>query len=388
MFKFITVLIICILAGVEVDLFIPSFPELQRVFALTPFMVQCTLSLNFIAYCLCCLFIGALADRFNRRNVLLISLIVFVIGSICCVTAQHFSMLLIGRFLQGAGMAGPAVLAFVIISDDYPIEKQPAMLGTLNGIITIAMAFAPVVGSYVNMCFDWHGNFVVLLGLGLVSLIAGFFAIPSKPGNPATSLSLKTYLLLFKSKSFISHVLAVCLLCTAYWVFIGMAPILYMEDLGVPLAHFGYYQGAIAGSFSIVSLISSLLLNQYTEKKCFYVGTAICTISAIIVLIIVIRGLQSPLLLTGAMLLLAVGIVFPVNILYPHSLECVANAKSRASAIVISVRLIMTAGGLGIVSYLYKGTFFPIGILIFVTLVLGVLTIYIMSKEKMLTLKE
>jgi DHA1 family bicyclomycin/chloramphenicol resistance-like MFS transporter len=43
MFRFITILLIQILAGMEIDLFIPSFPELQKVFCLSPFLVQLTL---------------------------------------------------------------------------------------------------------------------------------------------------------------------------------------------------------------------------------------------------------------------------------------------------------------------------------------------------------
>ena len=72
--RFFTALCIALLAGMEVDLFVPSFPELTHVFQLTPltpFMVQLTLSLNFIAYCTCALFTGALGDRFGRRPVLL-----------------------------------------------------------------------------------------------------------------------------------------------------------------------------------------------------------------------------------------------------------------------------------------------------------------------------
>jgi len=42
---FITVIIIEILAGAEIDIFVPSFPELQRVFGLSPFMVELTLGL-------------------------------------------------------------------------------------------------------------------------------------------------------------------------------------------------------------------------------------------------------------------------------------------------------------------------------------------------------
>lgn len=90
MLKFITILLFEVLYGVEIDLFIPSFPQLQEAFNLTPFLVQLTISVNLIAFCLCCLFAGTLGDRFNRRHVLLCGLFIFVLGSICCVTALSF----------------------------------------------------------------------------------------------------------------------------------------------------------------------------------------------------------------------------------------------------------------------------------------------------------
>src|SRR4051812_1297398 len=110
MFRFFTVLMICILAGAEVDLFTPSFPELQRIFHLSPFMVQFTLSANFVAYCICSLFAGTLGDRYSKRSVILVSLGVFTLGSLLCVSALNYSTLIIGRILQGAGISGPAVL--------------------------------------------------------------------------------------------------------------------------------------------------------------------------------------------------------------------------------------------------------------------------------------
>ena len=116
----LTILVIGVLAGAEVDLFTPSFPELKQVFNLSPFLVFLTVSINFISYCVCSLFAGTLGDRFNRRTVMLSSLSIFILGSFCCVFANHFSILILGRFLQGAGMAGPAVLGYVIIADLTP----------------------------------------------------------------------------------------------------------------------------------------------------------------------------------------------------------------------------------------------------------------------------
>lgn len=364
---FITILMICILAGAEVDLFIPSFPELQRIYHLSPFLVQFTLSANFIAYCISSLFAGALGDRFNRRTVLLVSLVIFVIGSLFCVFAANYPLLVIGRILQGAGMAGPACIGYVIIADQYPLEKQPAMLGVLNGITTMAMALAPVVGSYVNLYFGWRGNFVILLLLGIMGLVMGALYIPNRAGDKDVSLSPTTYLPLLQSEKLMTFVWAIGFLVVPYWVFIGMAPIFYMEGMQVDLKHFGFYQGAIAGVFSVVSILSPKILTKFGQENCLYYSKWLCILAAFITLIITLLEIHQPLVITSLMLIFAGAVVFPINILYPMSLEALPNTKSRASAIINGLRLLLTAGFLELISYFYTGKFYPIGLTIFAT---------------------
>jgi DHA1 family bicyclomycin/chloramphenicol resistance-like MFS transporter len=372
---YLTILIIGILTGAEVDLFIPSFPELQKIYDLSPFLVQLTLSVNFIAYCVCSLFAGALGDRYNRRTVILVSLAVFVVGSLFCVFSMNYSMLIVGRFLQGAGMAGPAVMGYVIIADQYPIEKQAAMLGTLNGMVTLMMALAPVLGSYVNLYFSWRGNFVILLGLGIVCLILGYFVIPYRAGDKAVSLSPKTYLPLLASKKLMTFVWGIGFLVVPYWVFIGMAPILYMEDMGVDIRHFGFYQGAIAGVFSVVSIFSPKILERFGQMNCLSYSKKISFVAAIGALIMTLLDVHHPLIITGLMLVFAGAVVFPINILYPLSLELVENAKSRTAALIQGLRLLLTAFFLELISYFYTGKFMPIGLAIFFTTMISLLFI-------------
>ncbi|MFN7098124.1 MAG: MFS transporter, partial [Gammaproteobacteria bacterium] len=57
----VAVILMDLLAGMEFDLFVPSFPELQTQFNLTPFWVEALLSANFIGYCLSLFFVGSLA---------------------------------------------------------------------------------------------------------------------------------------------------------------------------------------------------------------------------------------------------------------------------------------------------------------------------------------
>ncbi len=88
-----------ILVGAEIDLFVPSFPELQEVFALTPFMVELTLGVNLGAHCLICPLAGTLGDRYGRKPIIMLGLSIFIVGSIFCTFASTYWQVLLGRFL-------------------------------------------------------------------------------------------------------------------------------------------------------------------------------------------------------------------------------------------------------------------------------------------------
>jgi len=210
MLLLVAIVFTIILAGAEVDIFTPSFPELQRHFGLTPFMVQLTLSMNFVGYCASSLYVGPLGDRYGKRPIILGSLIIFIVGSIFCLAGPTYWILILGRLLQGLGMSGPAVLAFVIIADVYPLERQASLMGTMNGLIAFSMALAPVIGSFVNLYYGWRGNFFVLFAISIISFGLCYWALPHDKPNPAAKVSLTSYIPLMKSKLLMKYVFAIC----------------------------------------------------------------------------------------------------------------------------------------------------------------------------------
>jgi DHA1 family bicyclomycin/chloramphenicol resistance-like MFS transporter len=371
---FIAVAFIEFLAGMEVDIFILSYPELQQQFGLSPAKVQLCLSLNFITYCIGSLYDGPLGDRYGLRRVILTGLVIFIIGSVACSFAADFSYILLGRILQGLGMAAPACLGYVVIAERYPIERQAAMFGTLNGFTNIAVAIAPVIGSYIALYAGWRGNFAALLVLALIAMGFCLFVIPyDSRENKDISLSLKAYKPFLESKTFKNYLIVLCVYNFTYWVFIGMGSILYVEGFGVSLASFGYYQGAVAGSFALMSLLSPKLLSKFGHQKCFKVAIILITIFASLIGLVAVLDIRSPLLITTLMCFLTMSTVFPVNILYPLLLDIVPNAKSRAASVNNVARLIGSAICIESASYAYNGTFLQIGLLIFGLSIVGLI---------------
>lgn len=371
-----TTLIIGILGGAEVDIFVPSFPDLQKTFDLTPFMVELTLGLNLTAHCFTSLIVGNLGDRYGRRPIILIGLVIFLIGSIFCVFAEAYWHMLLGRILQGIGVSGPVVLSYVVIADLYSTEKQQKIMGSLNGIIGLAMACAPVVGSYVNYYYSWQGNFSVLLILAVVCFILGFIFLPKSQKNPTVSLSLKEYIPIVQTKTTFYYIATLVLVLQGFWIFVGMSPIFYMEELGVSLTDFGFYQGALAGSFSLISLNSRYLLNRFGQKKCFSFCVILLALFMVVMPILMIFNVRDPLLITSVMLLQSVGLIFPITILWPLMLQTIPDALSRISAVAVSARLIFTAFSIQLASYFYDGTIRSLGAVMWIFTALAFLAGY------------
>ncbi len=361
MYLFITILIMGILGGAEVDIFVPSFPDLQHAFNLSPFMVELTLAVNLTAHCLTSLIVGNLGDRYGRRPIILIGLGVFIVGSVFCIFSTAYWQLLFGRFLQGAGVSAPVVLSYLVIADKYSTAKQQQLMGVLNGALTLGMAFAPVVGSYVNMFFHWQGNFVLLLILSVACLGFGWAFLPKGVKNPKVSLSLREYKPIFHSKVALYYIATIILGLQSYWIFIGMSPIFYMEDLGVSLQGFGFYQGALAVTFSIGSFSSGFFLKKFGQKNCFFFSIFLLVAFTIMLPVLMLFNVKDPVVITAVMLLQSTGIILPINILWPLMLEAIPGGKGRLAAVAVASRLIVTALSLQAASFFYDGTFRSLG---------------------------
>src|SRR5258708_32819379 len=90
-----TIILMDILSGMEFDLFVPSFPELQSQFDLSAFWVETLLSVNFAGYCLSLFFVGGLADHYGRKPIILVGLMTFIMGTLLCLWAPSFQFLLV-----------------------------------------------------------------------------------------------------------------------------------------------------------------------------------------------------------------------------------------------------------------------------------------------------
>ena len=265
MIIFLVVIFSIFVAGAEIDIAIPSFPEMRYFFDITPFMVELVLGVNLVAHCIAALFCGNLGDKFGKKRVIKIGFIFFIIGSAICASTTNFYALLFGRMIQGIGVAPAMVLSFIIAIEKH--KEQERIMGILNGVSTLSICIAPSIGSYMTLYFGWQGNFWLLFCLGIIALVLFQLFIPSDKKNvKEVKISILDYVHLMRNKLVVLYTITLCLVIGAYYTFVGLAPILFIEAFNVKLEHFGFYQGAMTLTFGIFSLLSGKIIGAIGKK--------------------------------------------------------------------------------------------------------------------------
>ena len=134
----------------EADMYVPAFPQMISFFGVEESRISLILSINFVGLCLSGIVVGPLSDSYGRRKVLLWGLILFMISSLGCVVTDNFSTMLFWRLMQGIAASVLMVVSGAALFDKNPPEKAGQLLGILNGIVSAAMAGAPIVGAWIS----------------------------------------------------------------------------------------------------------------------------------------------------------------------------------------------------------------------------------------------
>ncbi|XPV67834.1 MAG: MFS transporter [Halarcobacter sp.] len=122
---------------------------------------------------------GVMSDKLGRKGTIITGLLLFAIGSIFCAIANDILLLLLGRFLQGAGAIGAVVTA--MISDLVKEEQRPKAMALMGGSIGIAFAASMLLGPTIGSLAGVPALFYLTAIIALVSIVVLVKAVPNPP---------------------------------------------------------------------------------------------------------------------------------------------------------------------------------------------------------------
>ena len=132
---------------------------------------------------------AALGDRFGRKRLFTIGLIVFTGGSAIAALSSNVSTLIVARAIQGLGGAILTPLSLTILSAAVPRERRAVALGAWGGIAGLAIAIGPLVGGAIAEGLAWQWIFWVNVPIGLIAIPLAWTRL-SETRGPSTRLDL------------------------------------------------------------------------------------------------------------------------------------------------------------------------------------------------------
>ncbi len=382
-FLFIISLIACC---IEVDISVPSFPDMSDYFDVSEGIIQLTIAFNFIGFSIASFIYGPLSECYGRRKVMIIGNALLMAGALGCVIAPTMAWLLFTRFIQGVGASTSAVVVFAMIADTYQGHKAVTLISIMNTCLTILISIAPIAGGFINESIGWRGNYGVVAIICMISWSLLYCLLP-ETNNQTKQFQIKSiisdYKRLFNCSTFLAAAIVPSLLYSAYMTFVGSASFLYMNHFGMKTFEYTLHQGAIITFFSIMSFFASKIIKKYGTKKCTILFTSIYFTSISLFTIASFIYSLSAYFITAFLILFSLGNAICYSIIFTFSLEIFPDIKGTASSAIMGMRALLCGLLIGLTSYLYNGDPSRVAVVMCLAVVLGLmLTIHLIKTEK------
>jgi EmrB/QacA subfamily drug resistance transporter len=128
---------------------------------------------------------GALGDKYGRKLIFSLGVIVFAISSLACGLVSSALPLIIARAVQGIGAALLVPGSLAIISATFPKKERGKAIGTWSGFTAISAGFGPVLGGWLIENVSWRWIFFINLPLAIIVLLITWRHVPESRNENA-----------------------------------------------------------------------------------------------------------------------------------------------------------------------------------------------------------
>lgn len=113
---------------------------------------------------------GKLSDMYGRKRVYLVSMALFLFGSVLCGLARSMEQLILFRAIQGLGAGGVLPLVFTIVGELFSLEQRARLQGLFSGVWGVSAVIGPLIGGFLVDQVSWQWVFFINLFPGLLAV--------------------------------------------------------------------------------------------------------------------------------------------------------------------------------------------------------------------------
>ena len=185
----ISLLMANFLGALSVSIINIILPTLQSSFHVSYELIQWVIISYLISNTSLVVIAGKIGDTFNKRNIILLGQMIFIIASIICFYSTTAATLIFGRIIQGIGAAILLTLSIALIRENVGIDKLGSALGMLGSVSAIGTAAGPTIGGNLVSFFGWNSVFLLLAILCSINLFLTLKFLPIEKNKKKSILN-------------------------------------------------------------------------------------------------------------------------------------------------------------------------------------------------------
>jgi EmrB/QacA subfamily drug resistance transporter len=168
---------------------IPALPRLQEDLHTSGTWVTWTVTVYLLTGSVATPLIGRLGDQHGKVRLMLISLAVFLAGSLGAIVAWNVGALIVFRAVQGVGGA-VFPLSFAIIRDEFPPERQSMAMGLVSAVLGVGGGVGIVASGLIVDHLSWRWLFVVAAAVVATALVLVWRFVPESRVRARSSVDV------------------------------------------------------------------------------------------------------------------------------------------------------------------------------------------------------
>lgn len=171
--EFVVLLALMIsIVALSTDMMLPALGAIgSDLRVANPNDTQLVVSALFLGFAAGQVVAGPLSDSVGRKPVIYAGYLLFIAGCLLSIFSESFTVMLVGRVMQGLGASCPRIVTMALVRDCYDGRLMARILSLVMAIFIIVPAVAPAIGQGVSIAAGWRAIFVLLLTMALVSLV-------------------------------------------------------------------------------------------------------------------------------------------------------------------------------------------------------------------------
>ena len=352
------------LGPVGMQILLPALPVIKQKFYVTNDVAQLTLSLSMLAIAIGTLVYGPLSDKFGRKRVMLVGIIITIFGSIVCFVADSIMLLISGRFIQAFGGAVGLVLARAIVRDVYGPEEAARVIATLVMVMVVLPMMSPALGGELMQRFGFESVFIVIAFASAIAFVFLFLWLPETLAKPVPFEGVKSMLMtfskLFASRVFCGYAFCVTFVSVVFFSFISAAPEIMVSVLKRPPTEYGYYFIMIPAGFMTGNYVARHFGRTISIDNMIAIGASIGVFGIVLALLLQTLGMSSPV----ALFLPIALAVFGNGITLPNAQAAAINEfpeyAGTASGLTGFLQMAVSSVAAQAVALIFNGTVYPL----------------------------